>query len=167
MVMLLKGIRISNTKDKPRSFFDKLNNWAREDGSVGLGYITFVNSQYKGPIAKNLSDEKLIQLNLNDGDSIFFICDKLKEAQLFSGKVRNKLCLEMNLLDRNSFNFCWIVDFPMFEIDEKSNKLQFSHNPFSMPQGEMESLENKDPLDIKAYQYDIVCNGVELSSGAQ
>ena len=163
---VVKGIKISNTKEKSRSFFDKLNNWAREDGAAGLGYITLVDSKYKGPIAKNLSNKKLSQLNLNEGDSIFFVCDKLKEAQLFSGKVRNKLCLEMNLLDMNSFNFCWIVDFPMFEIDEKTNKLQFSHNPFSMPQGEMDSLVNKDPLDIKAFQYDIVCNGVELSSGA-
>ena len=163
---VVKGIRIKNTADKPRSFFDKLNNWAREEGGAGLGYITFSNSQHKGPIAKNLSKEKLAQLNLIDGDSIFFVCDELKVAQLFSGKVRDKLCLEMNLLDKNSFHFCWVVDFPMFEIDDKTNKLQFSHNPFSMPQGEMDSLENKDPLDIKAFQYDIVCNGVELSSGA-
>ena len=163
---VVKGIRIKNTKDKPRSFFDKLNNWAREEGGAGLGYITFSNSQHKGPIAKNLSNEKLTQLNLIDGESIFFVCDELKVAQLFSGKVRDKLCIEMNLLDKNSFHFCWIVDFPMFEIDDKTNKLQFSHNPFSMPQGEMDSLENKDPLDIKAFQYDIVCNGVELSSGA-
>ena len=163
---VVKGIKINNTGSKPRSFFDKLNNWARESGAAGLGYITFLDSQYKGPIAKNLSDEKLSKLNLKENDSIFFICDLLKEAQLFSGKVRDKLCLEMDLLDKNAFNFCWIVDFPMFEIDDKTNKIQFSHNPFSMPQGEMDSLENKNPLDIKAYQYDIVCNGVELSSGA-
>ena len=163
---VVKGIKISNTSNKPRSFFDKLNNWARDEGSPGLGYIMYADNHFKGPIAKNLSEEKLNLLNLDDGDSVFFICDQLKEAQLFSGKVRNKLCLEMDLLDKNSFNFCWIVDFPMFEVDEKTNKLQFSHNPFSMPQGEMESLESKNPLDIKAYQYDIVCNGVELSSGA-
>jgi len=162
----VKGIIVKNTAEKPRSFFDRLNNWAREEGSAGLGYISFNQNEYKGPIAKNLSDENLSKLNLNDGDSIFFICDIQKEAQLFSGKVRDKLCLEMDLLEKNSFKFCWIVDFPMFEIDEKTNKIQFSHNPFSMPQGEMKSLENKDPLDIKAYQYDIVCNGVELSSGA-
>jgi len=163
---VVKGITVKNTKDKPRSFFDKLNKWAREEGAAGLGYISFSDSEYKGPIAKNLSQKKLLKLNLLEGDSIFFICDILKNAQLFSGKVRDKLCLEMNLLDKNSFNFCWIVDFPMFEIDEKTNKLQFSHNPFSMPQGEMNSLENNDPLNIKAFQYDIVCNGVELSSGA-
>ena len=163
---VVKGITINNTANKPRSFFDKLNHWAREEGAPGLGYISFNKNEYKGPIAKNLSNEKLSKLNLKENDSIFFICDTLKEAQLFSGKVRNKLCNEMNLLEKNSFKFCWIVDFPMFEIDEKTNKIQFSHNPFSMPQGEMESLENKDPLKIKAYQYDIVCNGVELSSGA-
>jgi len=131
-----------------------------------LGYITYQQGEYKGPIAKNLSKDKLEILNLNEGDSIFFVCNSIKEAQLFSGKVRDKLCMELNLLDKNSFQFCWIVDFPMYEIDEKTNKIQFSHNPFSMPQGEMESLEKMDPLEIKAYQYDIVCNGVELSSGA-
>ncbi|MFL2509712.1 MAG: aspartate--tRNA ligase [Alphaproteobacteria bacterium] len=163
---IVKGIIIEKTAEKPRSFFDKLNNWARDEGSAGLGYISFIDSEYKGPIAKNLSKDKLVKLELNEGDSVFFICDKLKEAELFSGKVRNKLCLEMNLLDKNSFQFCWIVDFPMYELDEKTNKIQFSHNPFSMPQGELESLETKKPLDIKAFQYDIVCNGVELSSGA-
>ena len=105
-------------------------------------------------------------LQLNEKESVFFICDEFKNAQLFAGKVRDKLCSELELLDKNSFQFCWIVDYPMFEIDEKTNKIQFSHNPFSMPQGGMESLQNLNPLEIKAYQYDIVCNGVELSSGA-
>ncbi len=163
---VVKGIIVNNTADQPRSFFDKLNNWAREEGAAGLGYISRNDNNYKGPIAKNLSDEQLSMLNLNNNDSIFFVCDKLKDAQLFSGKVRDKLCEDLNLLNKNSFEFCWIIDFPMFEIDEKTNKLQFSHNPFSMPQGEMEALKNESPLDIKAYQYDIVCNGVELSSGA-
>ena len=162
----VKGIIVKNTANQPRSFFDKLNNWAREEGAAGLGYIAFSENQFKGPIAKNLNDDQLSSLNLVDNDSIFFICDKLKEAQLFAGKVRDKVCEDLQLLNREAFEFCWIVDFPMFEIDEKTNKIQFSHNPFSMPQGEMEALENKDPLDIKAYQYDIVCNGVELSSGA-
>ena len=162
----VKGIIVKNTADKPRSFFDKLNNWSREEGAAGLGYISFNENIFKGPIAKNLSEEKLSKLDLKNGDSIFFICDKPKEAQLFSGKVRNKLCHEMDLLEKNSFKFCWIVDFPMFELDEKTNKIQFSHNPFSMPQGEMESLNNTNPLEIKAYQYDIICNGIELSSGA-
>ena len=163
---VVKGIIINNTSDKPRSFYDKLNNWAREEGAPGLGYISYNELNFKGPIAKNLSDEKLNNLNLKEGDSIFFVCDNLKQAQLFSGKVRDKLCLEMDILEKNSFKFCWIVDFPMYEIDEKTNKLQFSHNPFSMPQGEMDSLINQNPLDIKAFQYDIVCNGIELSSGA-
>ena len=162
----VKGIIVNDTADKPRSFFDKLNNWAREEGSAGLGYISFADNEYKGPIAKNLDNEKLKLLKLKPNQSIFFICDKLKESQLFSGKVRDKLCKDLNLLKKNSFEFCWIVDFPMYEVDEKSNKIEFSHNPFSMPQGEMESLLNKDPLEIKAFQYDIVCNGVELSSGA-
>ncbi len=162
----VKGIVVSKTADKPRSFFDKLNNWAREEGSAGLGYISFANNEHKGPIAKNLDDKQLSKFKLNNDDSIFFVCDQKKEAQLFAGKVRDKLCLDLNLLNKNAYEFCWIVDFPMYEIDEKTNKIQFSHNPFSMPQGEMESLLHKDPLDIKAFQYDIVCNGVELSSGA-
>jgi len=162
----VKGIIVSETADKPRSFFDKLNDWAREDGAAGLGYISYLDNEHKGPIAKNLDTDRLNLLNLKDNESIFFICDKQKEAQLFSGKVRDKLCEDLNLLNKNSFLFCWIVDFPMYELDEKTNKIEFSHNPFSMPQGEMDSLQNKDPLEIKAYQYDIVCNGVELSSGA-
>ena len=162
----VKGIVVSNTADKPRSFFDKLNNWAREEGAAGLGYISYADYEHKGPIAKNLDNERLKQLKLKDNESIFFVCDNQKDAQLFAGKVRDKLCLDLNLLNKNAFEFCWIVDFPMYEIDEKTNKIEFSHNPFSMPQGEMDSLLNKDPLDIKAYQYDIVCNGVELSSGA-
>jgi len=135
-------------------------------GAAGLGYINFVENNFKGPIAKNLNEKQLSSLQLNEKESIFFICDAFKNTQLFAGKVRDKLCAELGLLDKNSFEFCWIVDFPMFEIDEKTNKPQFSHNPFSMPQGGMESLQNLKPLEIKAYQYDIVCNGVELSSGA-
>ena len=163
---VVKGIIVNNTANQPRSFFDKLNNWARDEGAAGLGYIAYDNKKFKGPIAKNLDNTQLSKLNLNNDDSIFFVCDKLKNAQLFSGQVREKICKELDLLKKNSFEFCWIVDFPMFELDEKTNKIQFSHNPFSMPQGEMEALNNNDPLQVKAYQYDIVCNGVELSSGA-
>ncbi len=163
---VVKGIIVKNTAKQPRSFFDKLNSWAREEGAAGLGYISLSDKNYKGPIAKNLNENQLSSLKLDNNDTVFFVCDKLNEAQIFSGKVRDKLCNDLDLLNKNSFEFCWIVDFPMFEIDEKTNKLQFSHNPFSMPQGEMESLEKKDPLEIKAYQYDIVCNGIELSSGA-
>jgi len=162
----VKGIVVNGTGNKPRSFFDKLNNWAREEGAAGLGYISFSDNEHKGPIAKNLDTQRLNLFNLKESESIFFICEKQKEAQLFSGKVRDKLCEDLNLLNKYSFEFCWIIDYPMYELDEKTNKIEFSHNPFSMPQGEMESLLNKDPLEIKAYQYDIVCNGVELSSGA-
>ena len=163
---IVKGIIVKNTAQNPRSFFDKLNNWAREEGAAGLGYISYNEGNFKGPIAKNLNENQLSMLKLEENDSIFFICDKLKQAQLFSGNVRDKICDDLGLLDKNSFEFCWIVDFPMYELDEKTNKIQFSHNPFSMPQGEMEALERKNPLEIKAFQYDIVCNGVELSSGA-
>ena len=163
---VVKGIIVKNTAHQPRSFFDKLNNWARDQGAAGLGYISFNENSFKGPIAKNLNNDQLLKFKLDEKDSIFFVCDKLKQAQIFSGHVRDKICQDLGLLNKDTFEFCWIVDFPMFEIDEKTNKLQFSHNPFSMPQGEMESLENKDPLEIKAFQYDIVCNGVELSSGA-
>ncbi|MDC1296679.1 aspartate--tRNA ligase, partial [Alphaproteobacteria bacterium] len=162
----VKGIVVSDTADKPRSFFDKLNNWAREEGAAGLGYISFIGNEHRGPIAKNLDSNRLNLLELKENQSIFFVCDNKKDAQLFSGRVREKLCDDLNLLNKNSFEFCWIVDFPMYELDEKTNKIEFSHNPFSMPQGEMDSLLNLNPLDIKAYQYDIVCNGVELSSGA-
>ena len=163
---VVKGIKVKNTSGKPRSFFDKLNLWARDEGYAGLGYISFYENEFKGPIAKNLSKDKLSKLNLTNGESVFFICDKLNNAQLFAGIVRKKLGEEFKLIDRNLFKFCWVVDYPMYELDEKTNKIQFSHNPFSMPQGEMESLDNNNPLEIKAYQYDIVCNGVELSSGA-
>jgi len=163
---IVKGIVVENTGDKPRSFFDKLNIWARDEGAAGLGYINFSDNAYKGPIAKNLNDDQLKLLELKDNQSIFFICDKINQAQFFAGKVREKLCLDLGLLDKNAFEFCWIVDYPMYEIDEQTNKLQFSHNPFSMPQGGIDALNNKNPLEIKAFQYDIVCNGVELSSGA-
>ncbi len=163
---VVKGIIVKNTGNQPRSFFDKLNNWARDEGAAGLGYINYYDNTFKGPISKNLNQEQLESFQLKNNESIFFICDKLKNAQLFAGITRNKICLDLELIKKNSYEFCWIVDYPMYEIDEKTNKIQFSHNPFSMPQGEMESLLNRDPLDIKAYQYDIVCNGVELSSGA-
>ena len=163
---IVKGIKVNSIANKPRSFFDKLNDWAKGEGAAGLGYINFYENEFRGPIAKNLSKEKLNKLNLTNGESIFFICDKLKPSQLFAGKVRDKLADDLRLSNTNSFQFCWIVDFPMYELDDKTNKIQFSHNPFSMPQGEMDSLLNKKPLEIKAFQYDIVCNGVELSSGA-
>ena len=160
---------------RPRSFFDKLNDWAKDEGASGLGYMTFQkkdndNLQGRGPLAKNIDQsmqKKLISdLSIKQNDAVFFICDKINDAITFSGKVRNKLGEELNLISGEKFMFCWIVDFPMYEIDEITKKINFSHNPFSMPQGGLESLNKKDPLAIKAYQYDIVCNGVELSSGA-
>jgi aspartyl-tRNA synthetase len=155
---------------KPRSWFDGLNAWAREEGAGGLGYITFANGEAKGPIAKNLEADRIAAIKaavgVSDGDAVFFACDKPLAAAKFAGKVRTKVCADLGLLDENQFKFCWIVDFPMYELNEETGKIEFSHNPFSMPQGEMDALLNQDPLTIKAYQYDIVCNGIELSSGA-
>tara|TARA_Y100000590_G_scaffold469602_1_gene658572 strand:- start:368 stop:2146 length:1779 start_codon:yes stop_codon:yes gene_type:complete len=163
---IVKSIKISNTSEKPRSFFDKLNEWAREEGAGGLGYISYNDNEYKGPIAKNLKQDELKELSLDNGESIFFICNETKEAQFFAGKVRNKLGKELSIIKKESFEFCWIVDYPMYEYDDKLKKIEFSHNPFSMPQGGIKSLNENDPLDILAFQYDIVCNGIELSSGA-
>ena len=167
---VVKAIKAPGSGIKPRGWFDKLNDWARDNGQKGLGYIIFENNEFKGPIAKNLKEENLNSIkdlsNLENGDSIFFISDDENNANKFAAIARNQLCNELNLLEKNKFKFCWIVDFPMFELDPQSKKIDFSHNPFSMPQGGMESLNNKDPLDILAWQFDIVCNGVELSSGA-
>ena len=167
---VVKAIKAPGSSIKPRGWFDKLNDWARDNGQKGLGYIIFENNEFKGPIAKNLKEENLNSIkdlsNLENGDSIFFISDDENSANKFAAIARNQLCNELNLLEKNTFKFCWIVDFPMFELDPQSKKIDFSHNPFSMPQGGMESLNNKDPLDILAWQFDIVCNGVELSSGA-
>ena len=160
--------------ERPRSFFDKLNEWAKEEGAAGLGYMTFSKENKeligKGPIAKNIDismQKKLIdELKINEGDAIFLICDQKEKATKFSGKVRTKLAELLNLINHEKYKFCWIVDFPMYERDENTKRINFSHNPFSMPQGGLESLENNDPLEVKAFQYDIVCDGVELSSGA-
>tara|TARA_B100000963_G_scaffold265694_1_gene233916 strand:+ start:1970 stop:3739 length:1770 start_codon:yes stop_codon:yes gene_type:complete len=168
--MVIKGIKAPNSADKPRAWFDKLNNWARNLGQKGLGYIICLNKEFKGPIASNIKKENLEKIiekiGLESGDSVFFISDKKEEATKFSSLVRTELCNQLDLLDKNSFQFCWIVDYPMFEINQTTDKIDFSHNPFSMPQGGMDSLLNKNPLDILAWQFDIVCNGVELSSGA-
>ncbi len=153
---------------KSRKFFDDLNDWAKELGLPGLGYITFQDGAAKGPIAKFLSEAQLnalkTQAGADEGDSVFFVCHK--NAWKFAGQLRTKLGQDLDLIEKNAFRFCWIVDFPMFEMDEDTGKIDFSHNPFSMPQGELEALLTKDPLTINAYQYDIVCNGVELCSGA-
>jgi aspartyl-tRNA synthetase len=153
-----------------RAFCDKMNKWAIDEGQPGLGYIFFKEGKGSGPIAKNIGDDKtsLIQdkLNLKDGDAVFFVCGIPKNFMDFISRARVKIGFELDLVKKDSFEFCWIVDFPMFEYNEEEKKIDFSHNPFSMPQGGLKALENEDPLNIKAYQYDIVCNGVELSSGA-
>ena len=155
---------------KARSFFDKMNDWARGEGHAGLGYIRFKAGEALGPIAKNLDDDRLAQLReivgLGDEDGVFFACGKEMEAAKLAGFARTKVGEDLELINGDEFKFCWIVDFPMYEYDEVEKKLDFSHNPFSMPQGEMEALETMNPEDILGYQYDIVCNGIELSSGA-
>ena len=159
----------------PRSFFDKLNSWAQDKGMPGLGYIVFDQQEgnppeAKGPIAKFLDAERLAQLQhaaqVTTGDAVFFVCAEEKIAAKNAGLARTEIGKELGLIDETCFKFCWIVDFPMYERDEQTGKIDFSHNPFSMPQGGLEALMTQDPLTIKAYQYDIVCNGIELSSGA-
>ena len=168
--MLVKGVRAPASSSRPRAWFDKLNNWARSEGSKGLGYIIFENGLAKGPIANNLGNDSIESIkqkgNVKNGDCIFFISDKRKPAEIFSGLVREKLCDELSLREKDCFKFCWIVDFPMFEVNDETKKIDFSHNPFSMPQGGLKSLENINPLEVLAWQFDIVCNGIELSSGA-
>jgi aspartyl-tRNA synthetase len=167
---IVRAIPAPGAAAKPRSFFDKLNEWAREQGAAGLGYIAFAADGPRGPIAKNLDEARLAALRtaagVKDGDALFFACDKKAAAEKFAGVVRTRLGQELDLYEKNAFRFCWIVDFPMYEMNADTGKIEFSHNPFSMPQGGLETLEKQDPLTIKAYQYDIVCNGVELSSGA-
>jgi len=167
---VVRAIPAPGAGSKARSFFDKMNDWARKEGAGGLGYIIFKDGEAKGPIAKNLDADRIAQIQeitgVSDGDGIFFACDKELKAAELAGKARNIVGNDLDICEKNVFKFCWVIDFPMFEFDEKEKKLDFSHNPFSMPQGGLEALENMDPLDIKGYQYDIVCNGIELSSGA-
>ncbi len=171
---VVRAIPAPKTASQPRSFFDKLNDWAKGEGAPGLGYIVIEEENGtlvgKGPIAKFVPADVLAQIavkaNLRGGDAVFFACDKELPASKFAGKVRTKLGDELDLLEKGVFKFLWVIDFPYFEYDEEEKKIIFSHNPFSMPQGGMEALLTKNPLDILAYQYDIVCNGVELSSGA-
>ncbi len=167
---VVRAIPVPKTADQPRSFYDKLNDWARTQGQGGLGYIIFKDGTAQGPIAKNLSAERVAMIKdkcqLSDGDSVFFACGKPQAAASFAGLARTRIAQELQLIDENKFEFCWIIDFPMYEYNEEEKKIDFSHNPFSMPQGGLEALNTKNPLDILAYQYDIVCNGIELSSGA-
>lgn len=167
---VVRAIPAPNTADKSRKFFDDMNAWAQGEGFAGLGYATRKGGEWGGPIAKNHGDEGMAKLadalGLGPDDGVFFAAGKEAQAAKLAGLARTRVGEQLGLIDQNRFEFCWIVDFPMFEYDEDSKKIDFSHNPFSMPQGELEALETKDPLDILAYQYDIVCNGVELSSGA-
>jgi len=167
---IVRGLRAPGAAAQPRSFFDKLNQWARDQGAPGLGYVTLAEGTAKGPIAKFVDAPRLARLReitgAADGEAVFFVGDKRAAADKLAGKARVKLGEDLDLLEKNAYRFCWIVDFPMFERDEDTGKIDFSHNPFSMPQGGLDALEKQDPLTIKAYQYDIVCNGVELSSGA-
>jgi aspartyl-tRNA synthetase len=153
-----------------RAFCDRMNAWAIAEGQPGLGYIFFREGEGAGPVAKNIGPERTeairAQLGLAEGDAVFFVMGIPAKFTAFAGAARTKIGRELDLVDQNRFEFCWIVDFPMYEWQEEEKKIDFSHNPFSMPQGGLEALETKDPLDILAYQYDIVCNGVELSSGA-
>jgi len=168
---IIRAIPAPKCAAQPRSFFDKMIEHAQSFGAKGLAYIIFdENGEGKGPIAKFLTAEKLANLKetagLKNGDAVFFSCGKKTEASKIAGVVRIKLGNDLKLIDESIYKFCWIVDFPMYELDEQTGKVEFSHNPFSMPQGGLEALNSKDPLAIKAFQYDIVCNGVELSSGA-
>ncbi len=153
-----------------RSVADRMNSWAQGEGAPGMGYIIFSENTAKGPIANALGIEKALELrtlfNLHDGDALFFSCALESDSANLAGKARVKIATDRELIEKNTFKFCWIVDYPMFEKDENTGKIEFSHNPFSMPQGGMDALLNENPLDILAYQYDLVCNGIELSSGA-
>lgn len=166
---VVRCIAVPGAEKQPRSFFDKLNDWAKENEMPGLGYITYIGETSKGPIAKFLSEEQLKSVKekagLKEDGVVFFICDKTANANKLSHLVRQKLGRDLSLLS-DTFEMCWIVDFPMYERNEETGEIEFSHNPFSMPQGGMDALLNEDPLKIKAYQYDIACNGIELSSGA-
>jgi len=169
----VRCIVTKNTKEKPRSFFDNIDKWAKEQGASGLAYFTIEKNEdisAKGPVGKFFSKEALKEImkitGAEVGDSMFFACGKINEVEKIASQARDKIAKELDLIDENIFSFCWIVDYPMFEKNEVTNKIEFSHNPFSMPQGNIEDIDFYNPLNIKAYQYDIVCNGIELSSGA-
>ena len=169
----VRCIVTKNTKDKPRSFFDNIDKWAKEQGASGLAYFTIEkddNVSAKGPVGKFFSEESLKEIikitGTEIGDSVFFACGKINEVEKITALARDRIARDLDLIDENIFAFCWIVDYPMFEKNEITNKIEFSHNPFSMPQGDIKDIDFDNPLKIKAYQYDIVCNGIELSSGA-
>jgi len=170
---IVRAIVVKNTKGKPRSFFDNIDNWAKEQGASGLAYFTIEKDKDiigKGPVGKFFAGgaiKEIMKLTSAEvGDSIFLSCGNILDVQKILSQARHKIASDLNLIDKNSFAFCWVVDYPMFEKDELTKKIKFSHNPFSMPQGNINNLDLSKPLELKAYQYDIVCNGVELSSGA-
>ena len=170
---IVRAIITKNTKDRPRSFFDNIDKWAKEQGASGLAYFTLEKDEEikgKGPVGKFFSEKSLIELmkicSAEIGDSVFLACGKKKNVEKILSYARDKIAKDLNIIDKDQFSFCWIIDYPMYEFDENSKKIIFSHNPFSMPQGNLKELNFEDPLSIKAYQYDIVCNGIELSSGA-
>jgi aspartyl-tRNA synthetase len=167
---VVRALRAPGAAAQPRSFFDKLGQWAREQGAPGLGYVILADGGARGPLARFLDGDRLARLvaatGSRDGDACFFVCDAKSAAERLAGRVRLRLGEELGLVEPRAFRFCWVTDFPMYELNEDTKKIEFSHNPFSMPQGGLEALEKTDPLTIKAFQYDIVCNGVELSSGA-
>ena len=168
--LAVRAIPAPGTADKSRKFFDDMNEWARSEGHAGLGYVTRKGGEFGGPIAKNHGEEGMLKLyealGLGADDGCFFAAGKPLMAAKLAGQARTRVAEQLGLIEQNVFKLCWIVDFPMFEADEETGRIDFSHNPFSMPQGELETLETQNPLDVLAYQYDIVCNGVELSSGA-
>ncbi len=167
---IIRAIPAPGAAAQPRSWFDRLNDWAREEGAPGLGYIVFAEGQARGPIARFLDEPRLALLKdiagVGDGDAVFFVAGSKTAAERLAGQARARIGNELGLIEQGAFRFCWIVDFPMYELNEESGQIEFSHNPFSMPQGGLAALEQQDPLAIVAYQYDIVCNGIELSSGA-
>ncbi|MDC3145780.1 aspartate--tRNA ligase [Candidatus Pelagibacter sp.] len=170
---IVRSIVTKNTKDKPRSFFDGIDKWAKEQGSSGLAYFTLEKNDKiigKGPVGKFFSEDSLKELmkitNAEIGDTVFLSCGKKNDVEKILSLARTRIAEELKIIKEDYFAFCWIVDYPMFEIEEQTKKISFSHNPFSMPQGDIKNLDLSDPLSLKAYQYDIVCNGIELSSGA-
>jgi aspartyl-tRNA synthetase len=170
---VVRCISTKNTKDKPRSFFDNIDKWAKDQGASGLAYFTLEKNEQisgKGPVGKFFSEVALKEImkitNTKVGDSIFLACGKVSDIEKILSSARDKIAKDLELINEDQFAFCWIVDYPMYEIDEQTKKIKFSHNPFSMPQGDLNNINYDKPLEIKAYQYDIVCNGIELSSGA-
>ncbi|MBN1557921.1 MAG: aspartate--tRNA ligase, partial [Lentisphaerae bacterium] len=167
---VVRAIPVKAIAGKPRSFFDRLVDYAKDIGAKGLAYLVWTGGAVKGPVAKFLTEAQTAELaaacGADEGDVVFLVCDTFRAASRIAGDIRVKLGRDLDRIEKDVFRFCWVVDFPMFEFDEEAQRVTFSHNPFSMPQGGLEALETQDPLDVKAFQYDIVCNGVELSSGA-